>query len=173
MPRHGPGSASSSDVATTLFPLPTAATTAKSANRPTRTSAATQNWVAELAGLLQPRARVLDLGCGAGIPATRELTDPGLLVIGFDFSPSRLAPPGPPARPGREPAASRHDRTALQACEPGRRRVLLRADPCSARRPAGPVSPYPPLAAAGGYFLVFVSATQWTGTERYLGADML
>jgi hypothetical protein len=26
-------------------------------------------WVAELAGLLRPGARVVDLGCGAGIPA--------------------------------------------------------------------------------------------------------
>lgn len=29
-------------------------------------------WVTELAGLLRPEARVLDLGCGAGIPATRS-----------------------------------------------------------------------------------------------------
>jgi hypothetical protein len=34
-------------------------------------------WVAELAGRLRAGARVLDLGCGAGIPATRELADRG------------------------------------------------------------------------------------------------
>ena len=47
-------------------------------------------WVAELSELLRPGARVLDLGCGAGIPATRELTDRGLQVIGVDFSASQL-----------------------------------------------------------------------------------
>ena len=47
-------------------------------------------WVAELAGLLRPGARVLDLGCGSGIPATRELTAHGLQVIGVDFSAVQL-----------------------------------------------------------------------------------
>ena len=35
-------------------------------------------WVAELAALLLAGARVLDPGCGAGLPATRELTARGL-----------------------------------------------------------------------------------------------
>ena len=47
-------------------------------------------WVSELAGLPRPGARVLDLGCGAGIPATRELTEYGLQVIGVDFSAVQL-----------------------------------------------------------------------------------
>ena len=47
-------------------------------------------WAAELAGLLRPGARVLDLGCGAGIPATRQLTRRGLQVIGADFSAVQL-----------------------------------------------------------------------------------
>ena len=47
-------------------------------------------WVAELAGLLRPGARVVDLGCGAGVPATRELTGHGLQVIGVDFSAVQL-----------------------------------------------------------------------------------
>jgi 2-polyprenyl-3-methyl-5-hydroxy-6-metoxy-1,4-benzoquinol methylase len=47
-------------------------------------------WVAELAGLLQPGAGVVDLGCGAGIPATRELAANGLQVIGVDFSAVQL-----------------------------------------------------------------------------------
>ena len=37
-------------------------------------------WVAELAAVLPAGARVLDLGCGAGIPATRELAAQGLQV---------------------------------------------------------------------------------------------
>ena len=47
-------------------------------------------WVADLARLLPPAAQVLDLGCGAGIPATRELDDHGLRVIGVDFSAVQL-----------------------------------------------------------------------------------
>jgi len=47
-------------------------------------------WAAELAERLRPGARVLDLGCGAGIPATRELADRGLQVIGVDFSAAQL-----------------------------------------------------------------------------------
>jgi len=47
-------------------------------------------WVASLAALLRPGARVLDLGCGNGIPATRALCDLGLQVIGVDFSAVQL-----------------------------------------------------------------------------------
>jgi len=43
-------------------------------------------WAAELAGRLPSGARVVDLGCGAGIPATRELVAHGLQVLGVDFS---------------------------------------------------------------------------------------
>src|SRR5215469_1696895 len=43
-------------------------------------------WVVELAELLPAQARVADLGCGAGIPATRELVARGLQVVGVDFS---------------------------------------------------------------------------------------
>jgi SAM-dependent methyltransferase len=47
-------------------------------------------WTAELAGRLPPGARVVDLGCGAGIPATRELAGHGLQVLGVDFSAVQL-----------------------------------------------------------------------------------
>ena len=43
-------------------------------------------WTRELAGRLPSGARVVDLGCGAGIPATRELARHGLQVLGVDFS---------------------------------------------------------------------------------------
>jgi len=47
-------------------------------------------WIEELTERLRPGARVLDLGCGAGIPATRELAGRGLQVIGVDFSAVQL-----------------------------------------------------------------------------------
>ena len=43
-------------------------------------------WINELAEVLEPSARVLDLGCGAGVPATQLLVQKGFEVVGIDFS---------------------------------------------------------------------------------------
>src|SRR3954454_10926883 len=43
-------------------------------------------WVEELAQLLSPGARVLDLGCGAGVPAALDLAQRGFDVTGVDIS---------------------------------------------------------------------------------------
>jgi len=43
-------------------------------------------WIDELAGLLKPEAHVLDLGCGAGVPATKLLVRAGFDVVGVDIS---------------------------------------------------------------------------------------
>jgi cyclopropane fatty-acyl-phospholipid synthase-like methyltransferase len=128
-------------------------------------------WIEELAGLLPAGGQVLDLGCGAGIPATRELAGHGLRVLGVDFSAVQI-------RRARRlvPSAS-----------------LVQADMTELRlRPASldaVVSFYAlihvPLAdqqalfprvrswlRPAGYFLAIVGADRWTGTERYLGASM-
>jgi len=47
-------------------------------------------WLAELATELRPGARVLDLGCGCGIPSDRWLVDHGFDVTGVDFSPVQI-----------------------------------------------------------------------------------
>lgn len=39
---------------------------------------------------LPPGARVLDLGCGSGLPTARQLSSGGLLVTGVDISPGML-----------------------------------------------------------------------------------
>lgn len=44
----------------------------------------------ELASDLPPGAAVLDLGCGAGVPATRWLSERGYAVTGVDFSAKQL-----------------------------------------------------------------------------------
>jgi SAM-dependent methyltransferase len=128
-------------------------------------------WVAELAALLQPGAQVVDLGCGAGIPATRELADHRMRVLGVDFSAVQL----------------RRARRLVPAAR------LVQADLTDLRlRPAStdavvsfyalihvPVADQQALfprirdwLRPGGYFLATVGATRWTGTEQYLGADM-
>jgi 2-polyprenyl-3-methyl-5-hydroxy-6-metoxy-1,4-benzoquinol methylase len=54
-----------------------------------RTSESTDKyaaWIAELAEMLPAGARVLDLGCGAGVPASRLLIERGFAVLGIDIS---------------------------------------------------------------------------------------
>jgi cyclopropane fatty-acyl-phospholipid synthase-like methyltransferase len=46
--------------------------------------------VADLAGKLSPGARVLELGCGNGIPVARDLVDAGFDVTGVDVSPEQI-----------------------------------------------------------------------------------
>jgi SAM-dependent methyltransferase len=129
------------------------------------------DWTAELAGRLPPAARVMDLGCGAGIPATRDLAGHGLQVLGVDFSAVQL-------------------RRAHQLVPPAR---FVQADMTAfSLRPASVdavVSFYAlihvPLAdqqalfprvrewiRPGGYFLAIVGAGRWTGTGQYFGTEM-
>jgi cyclopropane fatty-acyl-phospholipid synthase-like methyltransferase len=46
----------------------------------------TEAGIDELASHLAPGAHVLDLGCGAGVPADRLLVDDGFEVTGVDIS---------------------------------------------------------------------------------------
>lgn len=43
-----------------------------------------------LAGALAPGSRVLDVGCGTGLPTARQLADAGHEVVGIDISPGML-----------------------------------------------------------------------------------
>jgi SAM-dependent methyltransferase len=49
-------------------------------------SAVRDHWLRKLIALLPQRARILDLGCGAGIPVARELAALGFQVLGVDGS---------------------------------------------------------------------------------------
>jgi SAM-dependent methyltransferase len=128
-------------------------------------------WVAELASLLRPGARVVDLGCGAGVPATRELAARGLQVLGVDFSAVQLG------RARRLVPAARFAQADMAGLE-------LR--PASADAVVAFYSlihlPLPDQRALfprirgwlrpGGYFLAIVGAGRWAGTESFLGAEM-
>ncbi|UQA93332.1 class I SAM-dependent DNA methyltransferase [Streptomyces halobius] len=48
---------------------------------------ATGSWLAES---LPAGSRVLDLGCGTGLPTSRQLSDAGHRVVGVDFSPTMI-----------------------------------------------------------------------------------
>jgi SAM-dependent methyltransferase len=128
-------------------------------------------WVADLATLLRPGARVVDLGCGAGIPATRELATHGLQVLGVDFSAVQLR------RARRLVPAARliqADMTALQLRPASADAVvsfyaLIHVPVAEQQALFGRIRDW---LRPGGYFLAIVGATQWTGTARYHGADM-
>lgn len=128
-------------------------------------------WVAELAGLLPARARVADLGCGAGIPATRALTEHGLQVIGVDFSTVQLR------RAQRlVPAASLvlADLAALQF-RPASLDAVVSFYALIHLPLPDQQELFPRVRSwlrTGGYFLAILGAQAWTGTEDYLGAQM-
>jgi SAM-dependent methyltransferase len=128
-------------------------------------------WVADLAALLRTGARVVDLGCGAGIPATRELATRGLQVLGVDFSAVQL-------RRARRlvPGAGliQADMTALQL-RPASADAVVSFYALIHVPVADQQALFPRIRdwlRPGGYFLAIVGATRWTGTKRYLGADM-
>jgi AraC-like DNA-binding protein len=128
-------------------------------------------WAAELAALLGRPARVVDLGCGAGIPATRALTGHGLQVLGVDFSAVQLA------RARRlVPQASfvQVDMAALHLRAGSVDAVvsfyaLIHVPRADQRALFGRIRAW---LRPGGYFLAIVGAEDWTGVEHYLGADM-
>jgi len=49
-----------------------------------------ERWLTELAGLLPERGRVLDLGCGAGVPVIPHLKTLGFSVTGIDGSSAQI-----------------------------------------------------------------------------------
>src|SRR5450631_2687012 len=128
-------------------------------------------WVAELAALLRPGARVVDLGCGAGIPAGRELASHGLQVLGADFSAVQLHRAQrfvPAARFVQADMAALHLRPATADAVTAFYSLIhvpLADQQALFPRIRGWLRP-------GGYFLAIVGAGQWTGTAPYLGADM-
>ena len=127
--------------------------------------------VDELAQLIAPRARVLDLGCGAGVPATRLLAEKGFEVLGLDISAIQIA------RARQLVPRATFEQADMVTWEhaPGsfdaivsfyalihvpledQRNLLLKI-----RRWLRP----------GGYFLAIVGFQRWTGIEDYFGAPM-
>ena len=128
-------------------------------------------WAAELAERLRPGARVLDLGCGAGIPATRELADRGLQVIGVDFSAAQLHRARrlvPEARLVQaDMAMVQFSAASLDAVVSFYAVIHL---PLADQRALFPR--IRDWLRPGGLLLAIVGAQPWTGTEQFHGAKM-
>ena len=128
-------------------------------------------WIEELAVLLPHGARVLDLGCGAGVPASKALVDRGFRVTGLDISEvqtdrARRLVPGATFEQADmamwdSPDGSFEAVLSLYALIhvpiEDQRRLLPRI-----RRWLTP----------GGYFLAIVGFRAWRGVEQYMGAEM-
>jgi SAM-dependent methyltransferase len=128
-------------------------------------------WLNDLAGLLPAHARVLDLGCGAGVPASRLLTNLGFRVTGLDFSAVQIER----ARSLVAEAAFVHADMATWDCQPGSFEAIvtlyalihlpLLDQQHLMPRLKGWLTP-------GGYLLAIVGHQRWTGIEDYYGVPM-
>jgi len=112
-----------------------------------------ERWVDELAQLMAPRARVLDLGCGAGVPATKLLTEKNF-VPGATFEQADMVV--------WEHAPASFDAVVsfyalIHVPLQDQRKLFPKI-----RRWLRP----------GGYLLAIVGLERWTGIEDYFGTAM-
>lgn len=137
----------------------------------TTSTAAYGTWVEELGLHLEPGARVLDLGCGAGVPADRQLVDAGFDVTGVDISEVQIER----ARhlvPGATFVCE--DMVAFAAGVDSFDAVVsfyaLIHVPLEDQRPLfGRIRRW---LRPGGFLLAIVGQDRWTGVEDYMGTPM-
>lgn len=134
-------------------------------------TAAYQAWLDELAALLPEEAHVLDLGCGAGVPASRNLLDRGFAVTGLDISGVQIER----ARMLVPQATFVQADMATWDCEPRSYEAIvtlyaLIQVPLDDQRHL--FSRMAKWLRPGGYLLAIVGHDRWTGIEDYMGAPM-
>ena len=130
-----------------------------------------QAWIANLSSRLTQGSRVLDLGCGAGVPTARLLVDHGFLVTGLDVSEVQIAR----ARKLVPEADFVVGDMATWAGTSGAFDAIVSLYalihvPLDDQRTL-----IPRLAdwlVPGGYLLAIVGHVRWTGIEDYMGAPM-
>lgn len=128
-------------------------------------------WLAELSGLVPAGSRVLDLGCGAGVPASRDLVAAGYRVTGLDISAvqvqraRRLVPKGEFIQ--GDMATWDTARQSFEAIVCFYALIHLPLE--------DQLSLFPRMRqwlTDAGYLLAIVGAQRWTGVEQYMGAEM-
>ena len=130
-----------------------------------------KGWVDELAQLIPPPARVLDLGCGAGVPATKLMTDKGFDVLGLDISAvqieraRRLVPTATFQQ--ADMVTWEHEPASFDAVVSFYALIHV---PLEDQRDLLPK--IRSWLRPAGYLLAIVGAERWTGIEDYHGAAM-
>jgi len=143
----------------------------KSAVGSSETTAAYESWIQEFASHLAPGARVLDIGCGAGVPAARLLVEAGFEVTGVDISQVQITR----ART-LVPQATFHCADIVDfGLEPRNFDAIISLYalihiPLHDQREL--LSRIWQALRPGGLFLAVVGHGRWTGVEDYLGAPM-
>jgi SAM-dependent methyltransferase len=133
--------------------------------------AAYRTWVNELGVFLRTGDRVLDLGCGAGIPAAKLLADAGFEVVGVDFSEVQIA-----RAQALVPNATFVCADMVHwVCDPSTFDAVVSFYalihlPAADQRPL--LSRIARWLRPNGYLLATVGHRAWTGIEDYLGAPM-
>jgi cyclopropane fatty-acyl-phospholipid synthase-like methyltransferase len=128
-------------------------------------------WLEELAVLLPPRARVLDLGCGAGVPASRFMVNLGYRVTGLDISAVQIER----ARSLVPEATFVHADMVTWGCQPASFEAIVTL--YALIHVPLPDQQHLILRlhrwlTPGGYLLAIVGHEQWTGVEDYFGSPM-
>jgi 2-polyprenyl-3-methyl-5-hydroxy-6-metoxy-1,4-benzoquinol methylase len=129
------------------------------------------SWIEDLAARLRPSSRVLDLGCGAGVPASRGLVAAGFEVTGIDISTVQIER----ARALVTGATFVCSDMVTWDCPPGSFDAIvsfyaLIHVPLEDQRQI-----IPRLAkwlTAGGLLMAIVGSEWWSGVEDYMGAPM-
>jgi SAM-dependent methyltransferase len=130
-----------------------------------------ERWVDDLAQLLAPRARVLDLGCGAGVPATKLLSEKNFDVLGLDISAvqierARELVPGA-AFQQADMVTWEHAPASFDAVVSFY--ALIHVPQQDQRKLFPKIHRW---LRPGGYLLAIVGFERWTGVEDYFGAAM-
>jgi len=130
-----------------------------------------ERWVDELAQLLPPRAKILDLGCGAGVPATKLMTEKNFDVLGLDISAvqierARELVPGA-AFQQADMVTWEHAPASFDAVVSFY--ALIHVPQQDQRKLFPKIHRW---LRPGGYLLAIVGFERWTGVEDYFGAAM-
>lgn len=125
----------------------------------------------EFVGLLPRNARVLDVGCGAGVPVTKFLVKSGFDVVGIDFSGSmlELARKNVP-----EAKFIRKDMTNLDFADDSFDGLTAFYSIIHVPRAkhSALFRSFHRILKPGGIMLVCMGPDEWEATEKYYGTSM-
>ena len=130
-----------------------------------------EGWIDALAKRLLPGSKVLDLGCGAGVPATKLLTERNFDVLGLDISAVQIerARRLVPGASFEQADMTTWDHEAASFDAVVSFYALIHVPLQDQRNLIPKIRRW---LRPAGYLLAIVGAERWTGIEDYLGHAM-